>query len=87
METFLEVGGFAWNWMEPVIGTVSFFLLCCQFSRAQMENLGVKPYTSAFKDRRAARICKEFPQYNAAVLRSFSEGDDLAGHHNSDELH
>ncbi len=73
--------------MEPAIGTVSFFLLCCQFSRAQMENLGIKPYTSSFKHRRAARIIKEFPQYNPAVLRSFSEGDELTGGHDSDELH
>lgn len=78
LETPLEVGGFAWNWMEPPLGQISFFLLCMQYARAQLENLGIKPYTSKFKERRAARLCKEFPQYNKYVLTSFSEGDHLA---------
>ncbi len=33
LETFLEVGSWAWNWMEPPLGQISFFLLCLQFSR------------------------------------------------------
>jgi hypothetical protein len=33
LETFLEVGSWTWGWMEPVLGHVSFFLLCLQFSR------------------------------------------------------
>lgn len=36
LETALEVGGFSWGWMEPVIGQLSFFLLCMQFARAQL---------------------------------------------------
>jgi len=33
LETPLEVGSWAWNWMEPPLGTLSFVLLCLQFSR------------------------------------------------------
>lgn len=33
LETPLEVGSWAWNWMEPPLGTFSFSLLCLQFSR------------------------------------------------------
>lgn len=33
LETGLEVGSWAWNWMEPPLGTMSFALLCLQFSR------------------------------------------------------
>ena len=33
LETFLEVGSWTWNWMEPPLGQISFFLLCLQFSR------------------------------------------------------
>lgn len=33
LETHLEVGAWAWNWMEPPLGTFSFVLLCLQFSR------------------------------------------------------
>jgi len=79
LETPLEVGGWAWNWMEPPLGQISFFLLCMQFARSQLENLGAKPYTGWFKDRRATRLISEFPAYNAVILRSFSEGDSLSG--------
>lgn len=33
LETGLEVGSWAWNWMEPPLGTMSFVLLCLQYSR------------------------------------------------------
>lgn len=79
LETWLEVGGFAWNWMEPPLGTISFVLLCMQFARSQLQNLGAKPYTGWMLDRRSNRLCDEFPQYNPFVLRSFSEGDSLNG--------
>lgn len=79
LETPLEVGSFAWNWMEPPLGTISFFLLCMQYARAQMENLGIKPYTHWFKHRRAERLSKEFPRYNKSIVYSFSEGDSLSG--------
>ena len=32
----LEVGSWSWNWMEPPLGQLSFFLLCLQYSRAQV---------------------------------------------------
>jgi hypothetical protein len=75
LETPLEVGGFAWNWMEPPLGTISFFLLCMQYARAQLENLGAKPFTQWFKHRRAERLINEFPQYNRHIVESFSTGD------------
>ena len=33
LDTALETGAWTWNWMEPVLGTASFTLLCLQFSR------------------------------------------------------
>jgi hypothetical protein len=44
--------------MEPPLGQISFFLLCMQYARAQLENLGAKPYTAAYKSRRSIRLCK-----------------------------
>lgn len=32
-ETWLEIGSWAWNWMEPPLGQISFFLLCLSFAR------------------------------------------------------
>lgn len=44
--------------MEPPLGQISFFLLCMQYARSQLENLGAKPYTAAYKAKRARRLCK-----------------------------
>jgi hypothetical protein len=38
LETMMEVGSWTWNWMEPPLGTFSFFLLCLQFSRYVLYN-------------------------------------------------
>jgi len=32
LETFLEVGSWSWNWMEPPLGQISFFILCWQMA-------------------------------------------------------
>ena len=72
LETPLEVGGFAWNWMEPPLGQISFFLLCMQYARSQLQNLGAKPYTAKFLQLRAERLSKEFSQYNKFIVMSFS---------------
>lgn len=79
LETPLEVGGFAWNWMEPPLGQISFFLLCMQYARSQLQNLGARPYTAKFLQLRAQRLSKEFQQYNKFIVMSFSEGDSLIG--------
>ena len=34
LETWLEVGSWTWNWMEPPLGTISFVLLCVQVHKA-----------------------------------------------------
>ena len=37
LETWLEVGAWTWNWMEPPLGTITFVLLCMQLSRSHMQ--------------------------------------------------
>lgn len=66
-----------WGWMEPPLGTISFVLLALQFARAQLENLGYKPYTSFVKTWRGKRLASQFPQYNAKVLINFSKSSAL----------
>ena len=56
LETWLEVGSWSWNWMEPPLGQASFFLLCLQYSRDQMKNIGMKTYTERVKDKRGASM-------------------------------
>ena len=75
LETALEVGSWAWNWMEPPLGTISFALLCLQFARSQLSNLHAQPYTEWMKQRRASRLRNLYPQYNGFIVADFAKGD------------
>ena len=63
--------------MEPPLGQASFFLLCLQYMRAQMQNVGFKPYTDAVKNHRAKSLVGAFPQYNRSIVEDFSLNQDL----------
>jgi hypothetical protein len=76
LETWLEVGSWAWSWMEPPLGQFSFFLLCFAFARNQLINLGKKPYTDWLKNFRAERLKKKYPQYDADIVADFAVHDD-----------
>lgn len=77
LETALEVGSWTWNWMEPPLGTLSFALLCLQFARAQIKNLGLHPYTKMLVRRRARSLAKAFPQYDPELIYLYSESEPL----------
>jgi len=77
LETMLEVGSWTWNWMEPPLGTMSFALLSLQFARAQIQNLGLHPYTRLIIKRRAVRLANQFPQYDRELIFLYSESEPL----------
>lgn len=81
LETWLEVGSASWGWMEPVLGQVSFFLLCMQFARSQLQNLGIRPYFHWQSERRARYLVQKYPQYDAQFLLTFSRNDKLSEPH------
>eukprot|EP00121_Abeoforma_whisleri_P002927 Awhi_evm1s2631 len=85
VETFLEVGSWTWGWMEPVLGTASFTLIAMQFARAQMLNLGIKPFTSFVKHRNGMKLVKRYPQYDPVILLEYGKDVDYYkdGHYNS----
>ena len=72
LETWLEVGSWSWSWMEPVLGQISFLLLCFQFARNQMVNLRWRPYSHALRNIRSRRLQARYPRYNGMVLHQFS---------------
>ena len=76
-ETWLEIGAWTWNWMEPPLGQLSFFLLCLQYTRSQMQNVGFKPYTDSVRSRRADRLCAKFPDYNKHIVKGFANSQAL----------
>jgi len=77
LETMLEVGSWSWNWMEPPLGQLSFVILCMQFARSQLENLGIRPYTRWVKRYRAENLAKAFPQYQENVIMDYSKTDSF----------
>merc|ERR1712032_23447 len=64
-----QVGKWTWGWMEPMIGTASFVLLCLQFGRAQAAKMKMYPYTEAMIAWRSNRLAAQFPQYDGAIVR------------------
>lgn len=81
LETYLEVGSASWGWMEPVLGQISFFLLCMQFARSQMQNLGMRPYYNWQKERRAQRLVSMYPKYDPEFLSMYSRCTELHASH------
>lgn len=77
LETILEVGSWTWNWMEPPLGALSFTLLCLQYARAQLTNLGLHPYTDRVINNRADTLAAAYPQYDPIIIRQYSESDPL----------
>jgi len=73
LETWLEVGSWAWNWMEPIMGQLSFLLLCLAFARSQFQTLGITPYSKRIKDERANTLVKMFPDYDKTIISAFSK--------------
>ena len=71
LDTWLEVGSWTWSWMEPVMGTASFVLLALQFSRAQMINISLRPFTGYIKRRRLDTVQANYTQYEGVILRDF----------------
>jgi len=77
LATCLEVGGWSWNWMEPVLGTASFTLLAMQLMRNIMQNLDLKPYTEGMREHRARLLARKYPQYNADIVKDFARSASM----------
>lgn len=71
--TINQVGTWTWTWMEPMIGTASFALLCAQFARAQVSKMNMKPYTEIILEWKANRLAESFPQYDRSMVRAWAK--------------
>lgn len=78
-DTWLEVGSWTWNWMEPPLGELSFFLLTMQYARSQMMNLGWKPYGHWIQASRARKLVSKFPNYDERLVTQWAAADALPG--------
>lgn len=69
--TYLEVGSWTWNWMEPWTGTFAFVILCANYSKTFIKKLGLKPYSQMMQQRRISLVSSEFPQYDPLAVEGF----------------
>jgi len=77
VDTWLEVGSYAWNWMEPPLGQASFGILCAQLATSALLVLGFAPNGDWMSNARARRVVREYPQYNERVLRDYASSDGI----------
>eukprot|EP00808_Paulinella_micropora_P004199 g2827.t1 len=77
MDTPLEISIWTWSWSEPMMGTLSFMLLCAQFARNQLYHITGKgretPYQRMVRRKQTAALIKRYPQYNILLLADFAE--------------
>ena len=68
-----------WRWAGRFgrLGQLSFFLLCIQFSREQLDKLQYKTYFQILKENRARGLAEMFPDYHPKILSDFSESRRL----------
>jgi hypothetical protein len=71
--TINQVGTWTWSWMEPMIGTASFVLLCAQFMRAQFIKLQMKTFLEIMESHKADMLATKFPQYDRSIIRSWAK--------------
>ena len=71
-DTWLEVGSWSWGWMEPPLGTISFFLLCVQFAREQRMSIGGKAMQSMMEEKQALAMSLKFAKYDGPALRGYA---------------
>ena len=70
-ETCLEVGSWAWAWMEPTTGALSFFLLCLQFARDQRQTIGGTSQSERLQEYQGERLISKYPQYDSRILQAY----------------
>ena len=77
LDTPLEVSIWSWSWMEPSMGTFTYFILCMQLVRSHMHELGWMPITERIKLHRAKALCKAFPHYDTSLLTAYSRSTKI----------
>ena len=74
-DTFLEVGSWSWGWMEPPLGTISFFILCMQYVREKRLETGRTGAASELIQKRQGDLLTSTygHQYDPDVLHAYGK--------------
>jgi hypothetical protein len=74
-----NVGAWTWTWMEPMIGTASFSILCLQLARTTMKKLEYRPYFHSLQSKRANDLACQYPRYTKSIVKDFGRSQPLRG--------
>ena len=77
--TMATVGEYTWPWMEPIIGTLSFSILCAQLFRGAAVNLAYSPYIEFCQSHRANTLAALYPNYARSIVKQFGRSQPLRG--------
>eukprot|EP00929_Paragymnodinium_shiwhaense_P038303 TRINITY_DN20260_c0_g1_i9.p3 TRINITY_DN20260_c0_g1~~TRINITY_DN20260_c0_g1_i9.p3 ORF type:complete len:129 (-),score=24.58 TRINITY_DN20260_c0_g1_i9:135-521(-) len=77
--TIPQVGTWTWAWMEPMIGTASFILLCAQLSRSHLLKMNMKSYADLVLQSRANRLAARYPMYDRSMVRAWAKHMPVVG--------
>lgn len=68
-----QIGAWSWTWVEPMVGTASFVILCLQVARGQAGRMNFKCYRQFITGWRAHRTVQAFSQYNENVVGAWAK--------------
>lgn len=74
---FSDIGTWTWAWMEPIIGTASFSILCLQLLRSAMINLAYRPVRDSVMSYRANALADAFPQFDRPIVKDFGRSQPM----------
>lgn len=79
VHSFANVGAWTWTWMEPMIGTASFAILCLQLARTTMKKLEFRPYHHSLQSKRANNLASNYPRFTKSIVKDFGRSQPLRG--------
>lgn len=71
--TVNQIGSWTWTWMEPMIGTATFLLLCFQFMRGQTTRMNMNEYSQFIGTQRGLRIRAKFKHYDGSMTAAWAD--------------
>jgi hypothetical protein len=72
-----NVGTWTWAWMEPMIGTASFSILCLQLLRQSLIANFYKPLRDVILSNRANNLADAFPTYDRPIVKDFGRSQPM----------
>jgi len=77
--SWATVGEHTWPWMEPIIGTLSFSILCAQLFRGALVSLAYTPYVDFVQSHRANTLADFYPRYARSIVKQFGRSQPFRG--------